>query len=239
MKWLDNFLRKIKEGIEEEASLEKEIYALKEKLKPFEEKQKEQEFADKINNKYTISPIIYTAREDKIKFDVRNFITPHDYILQNIVDVNKLTGKNNDETAFNCMKYVIDNFKWVSDSEQFGFKEHWDFPAEVLNRGKCDCEGGCHLIVSLMITAQIPSYRIKAACGIVDIGKERFGHSYPIYLRESDNEWVQMDWCVYPNLIPVEKRILAKANKVYKEIWFTFNDTLSWAQKKIEIEGGL
>jgi len=78
--------------------------------------------------------------------------------------------------------------KWVSDSKQFGFREHWDFPAEVLHRKKADCEGQAHLLVSLLRNAGIPAYRLKVAIGWARSGRRGkwFYHAYGIYLREID-----------------------------------------------------
>jgi len=199
---------------------------------------KEDEIANWWNNKWKQSPIIYKAREDKISFDVRNFITFEDCILQDILKKNKLIEMGNEEkTIWNIMRWVQENIKYISDSSQFGFNEHWDFPAEVLSRGKADCEGMTHLIVSLVENAGIPKYKIKACCGYVNYkdGKKAGGHSYPIYLRQ-DGEWIDLDPCFYASSQLIAERIPVKNNKIYGEIWFTFNSEKAWSQKSTEIK---
>ena len=197
----------------------------------------EEQRAEFWNNKYPKNDIIYLAREDKIRFDVRNFIIPKDIIIQNILKENKLIGKDNDETALNCLIWIINNIKWVSDNSQFGFNEQWDFPSECIYRKKADCEGGTHLLISMWRNANIPAYRCKAAIGWANNGKDKFYHSYPIYLRESDNEWVVMDWnSAEVSAIEVKDRTKAKENPFYNNPDFTFNDEYSWSQKTFTIE---
>jgi len=192
------------------------------------------------NHRWPKADITYKAREDKIRFDVRNFITVPDCVLKELIKQYDLKAGDDDETAWRIMRWVQQNVSYVSDSSQFGFTEHWDFPAEVLYRkrvgGGADCEGMTHLIVSLCENAGIKPYRIKVACGYVHYqgGRLAGGHSYPIYLRRSSNEWVDLDPCFYPSSTKVEDRTPAKLNKVYGEIWFTFNSTLSWRQSSLE-----
>ena len=158
------------------------------------------------------------------------------WISKNRKRIKKL---NDDNTAYNCLKYVIDNIKWISDSKQFGFKEHWDFPSEVIYRKKADCEGGSHLIVSLMRNAEIPAFRTKVVCGWTyrnNDFKQRIGHSYAIYLRETDNQWVTLDWCWYPNEFLIKDRVMSKDNPSYGPIWWTFNDKFSWSQNRIDVQ---
>lgn len=189
------------------------------------------------NNKWKKSDIVYKAREDKINFDVRNFITYPDVILQRLLKKEKLIGETNDETAYKIMDWVQENIKYVKDSKQFGFNEHWDFPAEVLYRRKADCEGMTNLIVSLCENANIPSFKIKNCCGNVKYksGGNAGGHSYPIYLRDPDDKWVDLDPCFYATKKKIRDRIPVNKNKVYGKIWFTFNSRNSWSPKNLEL----
>lgn len=195
------------------------------------------------NNKYPRKDIIYRVRNRKgregISFDVRNFIVPKDAILSTIAKTLMKEGMSNDEKAYACMKWVIDNIKYNPDLRQFNFEEHWLFPAETLYYKKGDCEDGTHLMISLMRNAEIPAYRCKATVGYANNGKQKFYHSYPIYLREKDDEWVVLDWnSAEISFLPVEFRLLAKNNPFYDRLDYTFNDEHSWSQNNFIIENG-
>lgn len=189
--------------------------------------------AEDMDFKYPISDkVLYRARND-MSYDVRDFIQPDNPILKEIVDKGGLDSGSLDEIAYNCMKWVQRNIKYTPDPQFTEKDEEWLMPTETVQTGKGDCEDGTNLIVSLMRNAGVPAYRVKNACGEVDEG----GHSWPIYLREKDNEWVIMDWCYKPNSRKVENRGLSKNNRDYNSIDFTFNDEHSWADTAIDVDG--
>ncbi len=189
--------------------------------------------AEDMDFKYTISDkVLYRARNDMI-YDVRDFIQPDNPILKEVVEKEGLNDGSLDDVAYNCMKWVQRNIKYTPDPQFTEEDEEWLMPTETIQTGKGDCEDGTNLIVSLMRNSGVPAYRVKNACGEVDEG----GHSWPIYLREKDNEWVIMDWCYKPNSRKVENRGLSKNNKDYNSIDFTFNDEHSWADTAIDIDG--
>ena len=128
--------------------------------------------------------------------------------------------------------------KYVPDERSSGFTEFWQFPSETIQLKTWDCEDGAILLISLFLNAGIPQYRCKVAAGLVRAGKsaETGGHAWPLYLRESDNQWVVMDWCYCPNSLPVCKRKPYKQEKQYKSIWFTFNSQYSWSDHPLEIK---
>jgi predicted transglutaminase-like cysteine proteinase len=128
--------------------------------------------------------------------------------------------------------------KYVADIESNTYTEFWQFPTETLTLGTGDCECGSILIASLLLNAGIPQYRVKVAAGWVDIGKgQKGGHAYCIYLRETDNEWVPLDWCFLPNNLPVQQRPTLKIDKNYLDIWFTFNNQYSRSDSPLDIYG--
>lgn len=99
-----------------------------------------------------------------------------------------------------------------------------------------NCEDMSILVASLMRNAGVPAYRIKVAAGWVVAGKNAplGGHAYPIFLRK-DEEWVTLDPCYYPNDLPVSQRVPVKNDPNYKDVWFTFNDEYSWANKPVTV----
>jgi hypothetical protein len=50
-------------------------------------------------------------------------------------------------------------------------------------------------MANIMLRSGIPYYRIRLNAGNVNGG----GHAYVTYCRETDNQFVVLDWCYYPN----------------------------------------
>lgn len=223
--------RSKKELTKDKKDLGKELTKALTKIRRLEKKDPEKELADFYNNKYNQSKIIYNARNNKA-YDVRSFITFPSVVLTEA----KITYPNdsNDTKALKILKWATTNLKYASD-----VGEYWSFPTDVLHKLHGDCEDGTHLIVSLLRNVGIPAYRIKVCCGwaIHPTNKQRYGHSYPIYLRESDNEWISLDWCFLPNTLPIKNRLKHKEDTNYGSIWFTFNDELSWSQHERNTTG--
>ena len=194
------------------------------------EEKKKESFEEEIDNKWIKSPIKYRARNNNL-YDVRSFIAYPSAVMRDLnAEIRIIPDDKNDVIAYKILQYAIKKFKYKIDET-----EDWQFPEDFINNNFTgDCEDGSNLIISLMRNANVPAFRIKNACGWVFKGKQKIGHSYPIYLRESDDEWVQLDWCFYPNNQLIKDRNLAKENKLYGEIWWTFNDIYSWSQKEVE-----
>lgn len=183
------------------------------------------------NNKWPKAPGFYYARNKNL-YDVRRFIFSDDRILKSIITRHRLKGKNNDETAWKCMRFIQKYITYKSDKG-----EDWSYPVDTYYKKTGDCEDGTNLMISLMINAGIASWKIKNCCGFVynpKTKKHDIGHSYPIYLA-SDNEWRVLDWCYIPKKDHVLDRIYAKKVTFYGKIWWTFNDIYCWAQHKFTI----
>jgi len=61
------------------------------------------------------------------------------------------------------------------------------------------------------------------------------GHGYVCYLRETDNQWVVIDWCYFQDSTKlINEKPLLKDNAYYKEMWFSFNNEFSWSNKQLE-----
>jgi len=87
------------------------------------------------NNKYPKKNITYrrTTRKGTIEIDVRQFLNPHNFMLPDI------RGKDDDETAFNGLMWVIKNIKYTADKKQYGLSEYWCHGYETFNTKKGDC----------------------------------------------------------------------------------------------------
>ena len=145
-----------------------------------------------------------------------------------------MQGKSNDETAFKCLEWVRKNIKYVSDKSEYGYEEFWAYAYQVLKRKKDDCDGGSILLANLMIYNNIPAWRVRINAGDVldPVSKKPVGHAYVTYCRESDNNWVVLDWCFYSNDYPIAERKLHKEEKDYYDLWFSFDIYHSYGNKK-------
>ena len=201
------------------------------------------------NRKFLQSPVLYNGRSAILNngrivskvvpyaVDVRQFIQVPNFILERIVKDEGIWSLSSHEAkALACLRFVRKNVKYTSDKTLFGLNEFWSFPGETLALGRGDCEDMSILVASLMRNAGVPAYRIKVAAGWVVAGKNAplGGHAYPLFLRQ-DEKWVTLDPCYYPNDLPVKQRTPVKNDSNYKDVWFTFNDEYSWANKPITV----
>jgi hypothetical protein len=98
---------------------------------------------------------------------------------------------SNDTKVYKIEKWIRDNIDYHSDNKQFNMNERWTMPMETLQRRKGDCEDGATLIMSFAVTAGIPEDRIRLYAPIVT---SKGFHASVAYKRESDNEWVWVEW---------------------------------------------
>jgi len=204
-----------------------------------------QEIRDYWNNKWVKKPITYAGRtlrktNKPMEVDVKNFITTNDNILEKCVSYYGLRKATYNETAQACQQFICNSISYISDEEENGYIDFWQFPFETLFSRKGDCEDGGILMASLMIQAGIPNWRVKVAGGLVQESPTapQGGHAYCIYLADRENgelEWEIHDWCYYPDAnVPTGKKPLSKEggfNQCYKEVWFTFNNEFSWTDE--------
>jgi predicted transglutaminase-like cysteine proteinase len=137
---------------------------------------------------------------------------------------------DNDTKAHKLHKWVVENFAYLTDEQQYGREELWVPPVMSLRTSTGDCEDGAFLLHSLMLNAGIPANRIRTYGGMVEVpGTVREGgHAWTAYKRESDNEWVVLDTSYYPNPSPVGSLPLMKDDTRYvDDIFFiTLTETV-------------
>jgi hypothetical protein len=128
----------------------------------------------------------------------------------------------------------------ISYVEDFGEYQTYDFEVEdthtfVFKNGVVShqCEDGAILIKSLSLVAGVPDWKIKIMAGNVTGG----GHAYCVYIREDEAE-VILDWCYWPNRLPIASRPDRATEKNYQAIWFTFDRMHGYAPKPIEYSLG-
>lgn len=128
----------------------------------------------------------------------------------------------NDMKAYKVMLWIQENIEYKSDIENYGKGEFWALPSLTISNESGDCEDGAFLMHSLMLNAGIPWENIRTYGGLVYAGPGAIGggHGWTAYKRETDNEWVILDWCYYANETPIADRILMKDDMKYFDDFF-------------------
>lgn len=130
---------------------------------------------------------------------------------------------SNDTKMYKLEQWVINNIDYVSDWENYGQDEYWAYPTQTLDRMSGDCEDGAFLLHSLALAAGVPAERLRTYGGLVfnPYGTQAAGHGWTSYQRESDDEWIVMDWCYWPEDSPVGERTpMTEALKYIDDFFF-------------------
>ena len=246
--------RKDEQLISERVSHKKEVEGIHTKVNTLFHKLKNKELDEKERKKeeywnsrnHLTDEILYPARGPFLD-DVRYYIQEDHPLIKFIVEDQNLKKETYNETAYACMMFTKKRMIYTSDEKIASLPEFWQKPSHMLQiaaakeasgedpRMEGDCEDGTNLMVSLMIAAGIPSYKVRNACGEVPGG----GHSWTTYLRENEDgtdEWVILDWTDMPNNKSIEERIPAKDRPEYQKIHFSFNNEHSWDHTQGNLE---
>jgi len=167
------------------------------------------------NNKRPKNNRFYKRYETDGKYDidVRNYFMPYDDGIPTV------KGKTNDIKALSALELVKKTITYISDKKTYGYDEYWAYAYQTLKRRKGDCEDGAILLANIMLKSGIPYWRIRLNAGDVKGG----GHAYVTYCRESDNQFVTLDWCYWYDHTEIKYRTLHKDQKDYYGIWFSCN----------------
>ncbi len=119
-------------------------------------------------------------------------------------------------------RWVVFNLEYMTDEDQYGYAELWVPPVMVLNTMKGDCEDGAFLIMSLALNAGVDPARLRLYGGFVDAGTGAAsgGHAWVSYRRESDDEWIAVDFSYYVDLRPMDYRTPLKDDEKYVDDYF-------------------
>lgn len=153
------------------------------------------------------------ANNKKIEEVAQSIVDPHD---------------SNDEKMYKIEQWVIENITYTSDVATHGQIEHWSTPDETLRTGQGDCEDGAFLIHSLALNAGVDSERLRTYGGLVawkneEGGLSSGGHGWTTYKKESDDEWVVLDWCFFVTDKPLNQRISMTDDSKYVDDYFFVN----------------
>lgn len=194
------------------------------------------------NTKYPEKIVKYGCRyvmngneKVQIPVDVRTFFQRHnDNVRFASVGVSLGADKSNDNKALEALKWVMKNIRYTSDEKIQGVSEFWQYPDETLKLGHGDCEDGSILLANIMLVLGIPYWRVHLNAGSVKGG----GHAYVTYCRETDDEFVTLDWCYWPETIPVAKRKLHREMRDYYGIDWSWTDRQSFSKYDYENNEG-
>ncbi len=116
-------------------------------------------------------------------------------------EVGVQAGDSNDTKMSKIARWVQTHIHYIEDIENYGYDEFWAPPVFTLTKGSGDCEDGAFLIISLALNAGVPSDRLRMYGGEVKVGQGAAtgGHGWVGYRRESDNEWIPLDFSYYPD----------------------------------------
>lgn len=194
---------------------------------------------EKWNNKYPKDDTVrwtckYIHMKDgsteAVQVDPRIFFQPYAGDLKGIAQGIKASLKLKlkkepgvDDLALGALQYVRKNIKYTSDKNVEGLEEYWQEWCETLELKTADCEDGAILMANIMLALGIPYWRVRLNAGDVNGG----GHAYVTYCRATDNEFVVLDWCYWPNDLPVKDRKLHRDEENYSGhsygIWWSWN----------------
>lgn len=113
---------------------------------------------------------------------------PNAYINELAAYLFDLTGTN-DEIALQIVRWVANNITCVAD-----VTDTWSNAITTLVNRYGDCEDGAILQASLMLNAGVEPSRVRVYIGTYSSGATSTDHAWVEYLRESDNQWVTLDW---------------------------------------------
>lgn len=213
---------------------------LKKILELFKKKETHQEYWD---FKRSPVPVFYAGRiapniKTPFKIDVRLFITPNDAVIQQDIinhdlQINNTTVCNND--ILKIYKHTrtksINPFKYVTDKVIANVPEFWMFPFEFRQYKAGDCEENAIEIVSYLIAAGLPDYRVRVVAGITWGGE---GHATVYVLADDLTTWIHINSTTPIELIKAKDLLeLPIANDPLdvmgiKDVWFSFNNTHAW-----------
>lgn len=129
---------------------------------------------------------------------------------------------SDDTKMYKIEQWVQNNITYVSDEEQYSEMELWAFPTMTISSEEGDCEDGAFLIHSLALNAGVDPDRLRTYGGIVvtNHGTSIGGHAWTAYKRETDDQWITLDWCYWAQTSPLSEREPMSEDLKYLDDWF-------------------
>jgi predicted transglutaminase-like cysteine proteinase len=148
---------------------------------------------------------------------------PNNTIAKLAGDITKGLSSDDDKVKA-IQEWVVRNIDYMEDKEQYGYDELWVPPLMTLKSMKGDCEDGAFLIMSLSLNSGVDPDRLRFYGGEVKAGQGAAtgGHGWVAYSRETDDDWVVLDFSYYPDLRPVDEQIPMAKDERYVSQYFMF-----------------
>lgn len=148
-----------------------------------------------------------------------NFWNSKDHNLRDLAKAIAGAKTTDDDKAYACLIWVMQNFQYVPDQQNEGVPEYWQYANESLELRQGDCDDGSILLANLMYHAGIRPKRIRLNAGDVVGG----GHCYVTYRREFDEQFCTMDWCYQKTSALIKDRPLHRDQQSYYGIWWSWD----------------
>lgn len=154
-----------------------------------------------------------------------------------------MSYRTKDTRALAILRYVHNNFKYVSDKTNYNSVEHWSSIEESLSSKKGDCEDGAILIYCLMRVSGFTEYDVQLIAGNVAVpGKAEYaGHCWVNYVSDKyPTANYFLDWCFYPDETLIRQNRnwyqledgkiedMYYSSSKYNSYWFLATDKDGW-----------
>lgn len=183
---------------------------------------------DYYNNKYPKKDLTYrrTETDGEYQIDLRDFIHKYDASIPTV------DGIDCNEKALKALSWVIKNIQYVQDISPKTYKssEYWAYAYQTLRHKSGDCEDGAILLHNILLHSGVPYWKLRLTAGNVQVGKTLAGHAYLTFFDEVKDRWVILDWCYWPNELPITERPDYKDEANYKDVWFSWNEKYCYTQ---------
>lgn len=184
--------------------------------------------ADILNAQYNFKVLLYqfnknTGVDTDSGDGYEKYLQVSDKAIQSLARSIVSYGDSNDTKMYKIEQWVMNNIEYKSDIANYKQLEYWAFPTLTLNKESGDCEDGAFLMHSLALAAGIPYDKLRTYGGFVQETEGSYqlgGHAWTAYRRESDDEWVEVDWCYYPTDMALDERQPMRDDLKYVDDFF-------------------
>jgi len=200
--------------------------------------------ANKWNKRHPKADIEYEGRyapfnkRKKLSIDVRLFIQPNDFVIQNDITKYKLRVVDPLKCNDMIMKLYkhsrtkkINPYRYIYDKDALGVNEHWMFPFELRGEKRGDCEDYAHELASYLIGSGVPSFRVRCVAGFTF---DKFGHN-TVYVLADNMVWRHLNSTTsISNIKTNNLNMMPKSNDPkdgigIEFVWFSYNNELAWS----------
>ncbi len=178
---------------------------------------------------------------NSLKINQANFVSAMDhgqissndysgFLQKGNSDLERIAGsitqghRTQDDKMYAIREWIQDdrNLAYQTDLKNHGVNERWSLPTETIRSGVGDCEDGAFATMGLALASGVDPSRLRFYGGLVraGTGAATGGHGWLAYQRESDDEWVVLDWCYLPNQDEINKLKPMRLDKNYISDWF-------------------